>query len=89
MHCGSTGDTWPSHAASHHGGVARHAATRGENADRGVHALHVLRRRLNTRQDHRVALGFHMHSFVGVEHELAGRCTRRRGQALGEHGHFG
>ena len=51
-------------------------------------ALHVFRRGLDARQDHGVALRFHVHRLVGIEHELAGGRTRRSWQALGENGHL-
>ena len=71
MHRGGADHAWPPHAARDHGRMARHAAARGEDADGGMHALHVLRRRLDARQDHRVALPFQMNGLVRIEHELA------------------
>ena len=71
MHGGGADHAGAPHAARHHRRMARHAAARGEDADGGMHALHVLRRRLDARQDHGVALRLEMHGLVGVEHDLA------------------
>ena len=71
LHRGGADHAWPPHAARHHRGVARHAAARGDDAGRGMHALHVLRRGLDPGEDQRVALRLEMHGLVGVEHELA------------------
>ena len=47
------GDAGPAHAARDHGGVAGHAAARGQDAGGGVHAVDVLRAGLDPHQDHR------------------------------------
>ena len=46
----------PAHAARDHGGVAGHAAARGEDAGRGVHAVDVLGAGLDAHQDDLAAL---------------------------------
>ncbi len=66
----------PPHAARHHRGMARHAAACGQDAGRGMHAEHVLRRGLDPGEDHGVTLGLEMHGLVGVEHEFARGGTR-------------
>ncbi len=89
VHGGGADHARASHAPRDHGRVARHTATRGQDADGGMHALHVLRRRLDARQDHGVPLRFQVHGLVGVEHDLARGGARRCRQALGEHDHLG
>ena len=83
LHRGGADDARPPHAARHHRGVAGHAAAGGDDARRGMHALHILGRGLDPRQDQGVALRLEMHGLVGVEHELAGRGAGRGGQARG------
>ena len=74
------------HAARHHGGVAGHAAARGDDAARRVHAVDVLWAGLLAHQDHGVAGLGHTLGLVGVEHHLAGRGARRGRQARRDHG---
>ena len=72
----------PAHAPGDHGSVAGHAAARGEDAGRRVHAVDVLGAGLDAHQDHLPALGFHRLGLVGVEHDLA-RGRARRGRQAG------
>ena len=51
------GDAGLAHAARHHRGMRGHAAARGENALRRVHAVNVLGRGLDAHQDHLVRPG--------------------------------
>jgi hypothetical protein len=64
--------------------MARHAAASGYDASRGMHALHVLGRGLDPRQDQRVALRLEMNGLVGVEHELARGGAGRGRQTLAD-----
>ena len=80
----AAGDAALAHAARHDGGVRGHAAARGEDALRGVHAVDVLGRGLDADEDHLLAaLGARL-GLVGGEDDLARRRAGRRGQALGE-----
>ena len=71
----------PAHAARDHGGVAGHAAARGEDAGRRVHAVDVLGAGLDAHQDHLAALALQRLGLVGVEHDLARRGAGRGRQA--------
>ena len=79
-HAGA-GDAGPPHAARHHRRVARHAAARGQDAARRMHAVNVLRARLGAHQDDVAVVGGELLGFVGRERDLAGRGARRCGQA--------
>ena len=76
------GDAATSHASRDDGGVRGHAAAGGEDALRRLHAVDVLRRRLDAYEDDFVAQVHCLHSVVGAEHDPADRRTRRCGQAL-------
>ena len=56
-HVAGAGDAGLAHAARHHGGVAGHAAARGQDALGRVHAVDVLGAGLAAHQDHLLALG--------------------------------
>ncbi len=73
------------HAPGDDRGVTRHAATGGQDRARGNDAVVVLGRRLRAHEDHIVALFLEGLGFVGIEHDLTGRRSRRGGQSLGEH----
>src|SRR5262249_50697060 len=60
----------PAHAPRHHRGMAGHAAARGQNARRRMHAVNVLRTGLDPDQDHLAALGLGRLGLVGIEHDL-------------------
>ena len=83
-HLAGAADAGLAHAARDHGGVAGHAAARGQDALGGVHAVDVLGRGLDPHQDHGLAGGRHLLGMVGAEHDLAGRRARRGRQALGD-----
>ena len=59
------------HLAGHQRGVARHAAPRGQDARRGVHAPYVFGRRFYPDQDDLVAPARPRLGIEGVEHHLA------------------
>ena len=81
------GDAALAHAASDHGGVAGHAATRGQNAGRDFHAADVFRRGFAAHQDQlRAAVLVELlHRFVGGEDDLSDRRARRCRQSGREH----
>ena len=74
-------------AAGDHRRVGGHAAARGEDADRGVHADDVLGRGLLAHQQHRTpaVLVGHRRGPVGVEGDAAGGGARAGGQPRGQH----
>ena len=80
------GDAGLAHAAGDHGGVAGHAAARGQNALRDFHAVNIVGRGFRAHQDHGTLLPFGFFDrFVGGEHDLSdGRAGRGR-QSGGEH----
>ena len=84
-HVARARDAGLAHAARHHGGVAGHAAGRGQDAFRGVHAVDVLGAGLAAHQDHLLAGPRLLLGLVGGEHDLARRGARRGRQALGDH----
>ena len=71
----------PAHAARNHRRVARHAAARGEDARRRVHAVDILRARFGAHEDHGLALSFQLLGVVRREHDLAAGGARRSGKA--------
>ena len=78
------GDAGLAHAARHDGGVRGHAAARGENAFRGVHAVDVFRARLDAHENDLAARGGERLGLFRIEDDLAdGRAGRGR-QAGGE-----
>ena len=77
-------DAGPAHAARHHGGVAGHAAARGDDAPGGMHAADVLGAGFLAHQDDGVAQLAHALGLVGVEHDLAGGGPGRGRQAGGD-----
>ena len=73
-------DAGLAHAARDDRGVRGHAAARGHDALGGVHAVNVLRARLDPDQD-RFSSGLTQSlRFVGGEHDLAARRAGRSGQ---------
>ena len=72
------------HAAGDHRGVAGLAAAAGQHPVRGDHALEVVRVGLPAHQHHRLARRVPADRRRRVEHRLAHRRTRGRGQALGQ-----
>ena len=77
-------DAGPAHAAGDDGGVAGHAAARGQYALGRVHAVNVLGAGLDPDQDHLLAGRRPFLGGVGVEHRLAAGGAGRGGQALGD-----
>ncbi len=75
------GNAGLAHAARHDGGVAGHAAARGEDAFRRMHAVDVLGAGLDAHQDHLLADFSRVLGILGGEHDLAGGRPRRGGQA--------
>ena len=73
------------HLTADHGRVRRHAAGRGEDALRHVHAVDVVGNRLHADEDHALALVRPGHRVVGGEDHGAGRRTRRGGKTLRRH----
>ena len=67
------------HAAGDDRGVRCHAAASGQNALGGVHAVNVLRARLDAHQDHLPSLRLEPFGLIGIEHDAAagGRRARR------------
>ena len=78
------GDAGPAHAAGDHGGVAGHAAARGQDAAGGVHAVDVLGAGLDADQDDGLAFGSAAFGLVGAEHDGAAGGARAGGQALAQ-----
>ena len=74
------GDAGDAHAAGDHGGVAGHAAARGEDAFRDFHAVNVVGLRFGANQNHGSGLRFR-HSVVGAEHDYADGGAGRGGKA--------
>ena len=74
-------DAGLAHAARHDRGVAGHAAARGQDAVRGMHAVDVLRAGLDAHQDHLPAERLQLLGLLRGEDDLAGRGARRGGQA--------
>ena len=75
------GDAGPAHAARHHGGVAGHAAARGQDAARRMHAVNVFRAGFGAHQDHVTMIGGQLLGFLGGEGDFAGGGARRGAQA--------
>ena len=70
-------------AAGDDGGVRGHAAARGQDAGRGVHADDVLGRGLGAHQQHRSG-GRHLGRLLGGQRDPPGGGARAGGQAVGE-----
>jgi hypothetical protein len=64
-------DAGSPHTAGDHRGMAGHAAAGRQDAPGGVHAVNVLRARLDADQDHRLAAHSKRLRFVGREHHFA------------------
>ena len=73
-------------AARHHRRVRGEAAAGGEDALGGMHARHVLRRRLGAHQDDLLLLQRLLDRQIRVEHHGPDRGGGGGGQALGERG---
>ena len=69
------------HAAGDDRRVARHAAARGQDALRRMHAVDVFRARLDADEDHLPAERLRLLGFMRGKDDLAGRRTRRSRQA--------
>src|SRR5690606_16142841 len=65
------------HAAGHHSGMARHAATSGENPLGGMHAVDVLGAGLDTAEDDFPPLLCRCFRLVSREYDLTRRGTGR------------
>ena len=72
------------HPAGHHRRVAGLAAAAGQDALRGDHAVQVVRVGLPAHQDDLLPRPVPLHRGVGVEHRLAHRRTRGRGDPAAE-----
>ena len=75
------GHAGPPHAARHNRRVARHAAARGENALRRMHAVNVFGAGFRAHEDHGVAVGGELLGFIRGERDFAGGRARRCGKA--------
>mmetsp|Transcript_34408 Transcript_34408/g.111967 ORF Transcript_34408/g.111967 Transcript_34408/m.111967 type:complete len:633 (-) Transcript_34408:787-2685(-) len=76
-------DTGPSHAACHHGSMASHTTTRGQDPLGSVHPTDVLRAGLDAHQQHALPIQTEALGLAGVENHFAAGGTRRGGQPLG------
>ena len=76
-----TGDAGASHAAGHNGSMAGHAAARGQNPGRGMHAMDVFRACFGAHKDYGLALRLQLLGIVGGENDLAAGRARGGGQA--------
>ena len=63
-----------------------HAAARGEDGLRGVHAANVLRAGLDAHQNHLAPLAGELHRLLGAKHDLAASRAGRGGEAAGQNG---
>jgi hypothetical protein len=79
------GDARPPHAAGDDGGVAGHAAARGQDAGGGVHAVDVFRTGLDPHENDAVTLGSPMLGLVGGEGDAAAGRSRRGRKAARDH----
>ncbi len=68
----AAGDAGLAHAARDHRGVRGHAAARGQNAFRRVHAVNVFGAGLDPHQNDLAAIGLQFRGLVGGEHDFAG-----------------
>ena len=73
------------HATCDNRRMARHAATCGQNAGCGVHAVNVFWAGFNAHQNDGLAALFPFVGSVGVKHNFARSCAGRRRQARGQH----
>ena len=78
------GHAGPAHAAGDHGGVAGHAATGGQDAAGGVHAVNVFRGGFDAHQNDGFALGGAHFGFIGAEHHRTTGGAGAGRQAFGE-----
>ncbi len=70
-HIAGTGNAGPPHAARYHRGVAGHTAARRQDASGRMHAVDVVRARLDAHQDCGFAASSERFGLVGREHDLA------------------
>ncbi len=78
---GGAGDAGLAHAARDDCRMRRHAAARRQHAFRRMHAVDVVRARLDAHEDDLAAHVLHLLGFVRREGDLAARRARRRRQA--------
>ena len=69
------------HAAGNDGGMAGHAAARGQDAFGRMHAVDIFRAGLDAHQDDLATERLQRFGIFGGEHDLAGRRPRRSRQA--------
>ena len=74
----------PPHPARYHSSVARHAATSGQDAARGMHAMDVFRAGLDAHEDDVTPIARQAFGLARIKDDLTGGRPRRGRQARGQ-----